>query len=74
MSGETSAIVTCLAGKKALISPASSSPAGPAPTINARSAASSASWAARTRDRAEAMSGSSFLAGNGYEEPVASTR
>ena len=39
--------------------------AGPAPTIRARSAASSASWAARCRARAEAMSGASVLAGNG---------
>lgn len=33
MSSETSAIVTCLSAKNALISPASSSPDGPAPTI-----------------------------------------
>jgi len=63
-----------LVGKNALISPASSRPDGPAPTISARSAASSASWAARCRALAEAMSGSSVFAGNGYADPVASTR
>jgi hypothetical protein len=46
------------------ISPARSRPAGPAPTIGARSAASSASWAARCRVRAEAMSGSSVRSGS----------
>ena len=54
-----------LARPDRLISPASSMPAGPAPSSSTRSAAASAACVSRTLPRAASVLGTSLLAGNG---------
>lgn len=72
-SAAGSVTVTRLPGHAALISPASSSPTGPAPSSSTCALAASASRTVWRRALAAALSSVSNFAGNGYPEPVAST-
>lgn len=66
-------MVTALSGHAALISPASSSPTGPAPSSRTLYASASAVRVSRNFLVAAAEAWVSTLAGNGYADPVAST-
>lgn len=65
--------VTRFSGQTTLISPDSSSPTGPAPTSNTRSARESSSCAAWIRSSASLVTSVSVFAGKGYPEPDART-